>query len=257
MKFYSKLLRVALLSSGVMSLHNEHLGGGLRVSLVDGLSQGRNITDAELSQSQRSLLLLKHRLGPEGLVELLEPDIKEADQTWISFMRDSDGDPFPAFAHLNANVDKTALNASSLFKWIDGADSSKFIYANPEKYIASRNSLSKNESGVEMLETLGGLTTHFTLSKFKEGGKKPFIAELPDFKFQRVAQFVLADGTEFADFHYAARDREDGSGFEVMLYLWLPAATPINVVQEVSEHMAITFEGYLRMAYRDSVYEEI
>lgn len=100
--------------------------------------------------------------------------------------------PICAFAHLDTIVSSSFLNTRAFLAWLsaDTGDPSRLLRAKPEGYLiadwASRNST----MGLEIIESLGGHITHFAMPDFGKGGKKTFMADLPNYPHQLTGQFI-------------------------------------------------------------------
>ncbi|KAM7191103.1 hypothetical protein V8F33_009111 [Rhypophila sp. PSN 637] len=99
--------------------------------------------------------------------------------------------------------------------------------------------------------------------------KKPWMRPLKTYPLQMIGDETLMDGSEkvIANLHYAYRDiaanegcdgstsenasKKRGSGIEAILAMWMPDATPDDVVQGLSEHLEVEYYNWLRWAYED------
>ena len=230
------------------------LATGVSVQVLDGPDTLASLADLELEKSRRALSLIRDRLGPKELLKLLEPEIGASDRFWLSLANSSSStqDLVPVFVHLTAAFDLPIMDAPLFLSWLGAAGPPG---ANPEEYVGSRVATSKNTTGSEAVQSLGGHVTRFAIRRAE---KKPYMAHLPPFPIQRAVQFVLATGEAFADFHLALRDgqtsRDGRDGIEAALYLWLPAGTPSAAAESAAADVAVTFANYLRAAYQDVAY---
>ncbi|KAF5707901.1 hypothetical protein FMUND_10884 [Fusarium mundagurra] len=206
----------------------------IRVSVIDGPSTLDGIPGIESQLALRAISHIKSRLGTEALLRLLQPDIQASDEFWKSIVLSSRGKAPPAFAHLDVEVDPSLFNVDMFMAWLNSSDFMAYNGANPEQYVKRRVSTEDGTSHFEITESLGGKITSFSMPDFGPGGKSSFMASLPQFPFQRTGRFQLRDGTKFADFHCAFRNKPDRSGIEATLYLWFPDATPQRLIEETT-----------------------
>ncbi|KAK4213805.1 hypothetical protein QBC37DRAFT_422388 [Rhypophila decipiens] len=155
--------------------------------------------------------------------------------------------------------------------------SPNLMQGHPEHYGIN---LTPNPDGTlrgEVLEPWGPLMTDSRVPRFmpvppddSHSLKKPWMHPLKDYPLQMIGDETLMDGSEkvIANLHYAYRDiaadegcddgstsetgnGKRGSGIEAILAMWMPDATPDDVVQGLSEHLEVEYHNWLRWAYED------
>ena len=72
------------------------------ISIVSGPTSPGTASDWELFFARRALAMLKARLGREGLLDLLQPDLAAAAKTLTACAASSDGQWRPAITELHA-----------------------------------------------------------------------------------------------------------------------------------------------------------
>ncbi|EXK82241.1 hypothetical protein FOQG_13379 [Fusarium oxysporum f. sp. raphani 54005] len=150
--------------------------GTIRVSVIDGPSTLDRIPDFESKLALRAVSHIKSRLGTEALLHLLQPDIQASDEFWKSIVLSSRGKASPAFAHLDVEVDPSLFNVDRFMAGLSSSGFMAYNSANPEQYV-------KRTSPFEITESLGGKITSFSMPDFGPGGKRSFMATLPQFPF--------------------------------------------------------------------------
>ncbi|KAM7222653.1 hypothetical protein V8F06_001840 [Rhypophila decipiens] len=155
--------------------------------------------------------------------------------------------------------------------------SPNLMQGHPEHYGIN---LTPNPDGTlrgEVLEPWGPLMTDSRVPRFmpvppddSHSLKKPWMHPLKDYPLQMIGDETLMDGSEkvIANLHYAYRDigadegcdgsttsengsGKRGSGIEAILAMWMPDATPDDVVRGLSEHLEVEYHNWLRWAYED------
>ncbi|KAI3564246.1 hypothetical protein IWW34DRAFT_642357, partial [Fusarium oxysporum f. sp. albedinis] len=88
----------------------------------------------------------------------------------------SRGKASPAFAHLDVEVDPSLFNVDMFMAGLSSSGFMAYNSANPEQYV-------KRTSPFEITESFGGKITSFSMPDFGPGGKRSFMATLPQFPF--------------------------------------------------------------------------
>jgi len=207
--------------------------------------------------SLRALLLLKNRLGRDGVFQLLRPDIDASNAFWHSVQANSTpGVWVPATAHVV--VRGPGLTAASFAAWFgaDTGDADKLLRANPEHYFESVTA--DPVTGVlvaDILEAWDGKVTHFKIPEYgaPDRAAHPFLPKLPSFPQQFSGEGVLQDGTgvTFAVVHNSWRDTDDGKGVEAILTVWVHDGTPESLLEGLRQHQAVEFTNWLSNAQKD------
>ncbi|KAH6668507.1 hypothetical protein B0J14DRAFT_167117 [Halenospora varia] len=207
----------------------------------------------ELPYSRRALLLLKDRLTPNGVLQVLANDIDNADAAWQAILAASSGQtPIPAISTVEALIPSHIMNASAFLTWFSSPAPHKLLQAHPEHYVEIE-SVANGITSINIVEEWGSLLFHYSIPNYGPGPKKPYMATLKDYPYQAVGKVTLRDGTVIANIHNSLRDKEDGTGIEAVLYGWLPSAAPTDVIQGLRNHQSIEFSNWLQFAYNDTI----
>jgi hypothetical protein len=215
----------------------------------------------ELRFARDALNRLKTRLGPDGLLDVLQPDIKEADVFWHDAIDKStpgewvptDGRVVGFFPDLTA----AAFAAWSQSPLADKANNA----ANPEHYLKRTEEVSPGVLRSEIVEGWGGVTTHFTVPNYSapDREKHPMLRELPDFPFQAAGDKVLADGTDavFGVLHISVRDApgeeygEEQDGVEIFATVWYGDGIDDDHLEDERQHIVVEIINMSMQAQKD------
>ncbi|CAI6086611.1 unnamed protein product [Clonostachys chloroleuca] len=214
----------------------------------------------ELEFARFTLNLLKTRIGADGLIELLQPDIKEADAFWHDVVDRSTDKWVPTDGRAVAFLPN--LTAYSFAAWSQSpfADRSNNA-ANPEHYVKRTTNLNGTLQS-EILEGWGGVTTHFSISDYSSPpnrAKHPMLRELPEFPFQAAGDKVLRDGTKtrFGVLHISARDvpgEEYGSdipGVDIYATVWYGDGVEDEHIEVERQHITVEIINQSIQAQKD------
>lgn len=170
--------------------------------------------DYEWEAAKIALNLLKTSLGPDGLLETLQPAIAEADKYWKERVENSTGKLGQKEGWVSADgrgvVFLPNVTAERFVKWYLSplADLSNNA-ANPEHYF-KRTVVNGTSAVSDILEGWGGVTTHFGLPNFSLGvntTRYPFIEPRGAGWIQASSDKALqSDGTVFGVLEIAVTD---------------------------------------------------
>jgi hypothetical protein len=215
----------------------------------------------EMAAARTALDLLKTRLGPEGLINLLQPDIKEADTFWHNTIDSSTPDKWvPADGRGIAFLPNVTAARFALWSQSPLADAVNNA-ANPEHYVKQTKEVAPGVLESEILEGWGGVTTYFTIPNYGPPDlvKWPMLRPLPEYPFQAAGDKVLLDGTEavFGVLHISMRD-VDGApygetlkGTEVWATIWYGDALSEEFIEQERQHMVIEIINLTLQCQRD------
>jgi len=258
-----QILSVILLLSSLLTFtvaeFNETVSG--YKFITSGPKLSAPVTTYELTTHKIAVKLLKDRLGPDGLLSLLQPDIKAADTVWHEVIANStpgswipaDGQAIGFFPNLTAV--RFALWSQSPLA--DAANND----ANAEHYFKRTVEISPGVLASEILEGWGGVTTLFAIPNYGAPNRTahPFLRELPDFPYQGAGDKVLRDGTDavFGVLHISMRDI-DGSaygvacnGIEVLASVWYGDGAQDDFLEAERQHMVIEIINLTIQAQKD------
>lgn len=214
----------------------------------------------EMSAARTALSFLKDNLGPDGLIQTLQPEIKKADAFWKEVNAQSSGSWVPADGRAVAFLPNITAARFAYWTQLDLADKANNA-ANPEHYVKRTK---KNADGTlesEILEGWGGVTTHFTIPKYGTPDRKkyPFLRELPEFplQFQAAGDKVLMDGTVFGVLHISVRDIPGGpygqshDGIEVFASVWYGDGVKDEHLEDERTHITTEIINLTMQAQKD------
>jgi hypothetical protein len=217
-----------------------------------------------LPTSQTALSKLKALLGPQGIKDLLKPEIAKGDEFWHDVVARSTGSSHKA-AEGRTVAFLPNVSASTFVRWFSSplADAANND-ANAEHYF--KQTVADPSTGTlrsEIIEGWGGVTTHFTVPNFgpADRARYPMLRDLPDFPVQFAGDKTLMDGTVFGVLHIAVRDvkpgeypdRDPGSGIEVYAAVWYGDASDDDHLEAEREHMIIEEINLTQQCQKDVV----
>lgn len=214
---------------------------------VQGPTAPGSVDDFELAFARRSLAHLKKRLGRDAMEQLLLPDIEEAEKFWARLAVESKGE-------LKAAVTKVAthgrLSMAQFLDWFHlrlDQDETAMLAAHPEHYGLYPT---EDKKGAYVVETLNDYITSLVIPELSLDGDKD-----PDRDFSypvaMVGKFYTKAGTPVGKVLHQFRDYEDGSGFEVSLGIYFPAAGGERVLEPHRQHLAVEFRNWITAAYEE------
>ncbi|KAK8017365.1 hypothetical protein PG993_013691 [Apiospora rasikravindrae] len=211
-------------------------------------ANGNNLTvpqtKDDLPAALAQLHTTKANLGPDGLVQLLQPDIADGNTFWHDVIANSDGVNWkPTEAQCICYI--PSLSAFTFGSWATSpAADAVNDDANPEHYLKQTSTGPNGLPQSTVLEGWGGVRTYFDIQNFTtpDRVKYPFLRQLTDFPIQAAGPKVLKDGTgtTYGVLHIAVKDVDDtqyGKGFEVYSAVWYESAISDDHIEAESEHM--------------------
>lgn len=207
----------------------------------------------ELKASRRALANLRELLLGQAMLDLLAPQLDEADDLHRQYLAESNGEFTPCNVvlrikglHLGELIDPGGMTAA-----VAGAGGTpeqkkafqigKLFPQHPEHYAVP-------EGYTGVVETMGGIPTRSQVKPADPEQVPDFVKNLVDDSYPvRVFGYgELDDGT----FHTWAlqqfKDTEDG--LEANLRIFYPAACPPEYVDEHAEHFAVEYRNSVRLA---------
>jgi hypothetical protein len=201
------------------------------ITIVSGPTSSGTASDWELFFARRALATLKARLGRQGLLDLLQPDLAASAKTLTACAASSDGQWRPAVTQLHAEV---LAYFHSIFD-----DSPQLVAAHPEHFV-----LASTDGGHQVVENLGPYITDFRIAYISEDQT---IGELvPDYPIRLAGTVALPDGTLIG--HALHQFRDTGTGFDALLVIYFPAAAPDDLIEGHRQHLAVEFTNWITAA---------
>ncbi|KAG9230244.1 hypothetical protein BJ875DRAFT_162601 [Amylocarpus encephaloides] len=233
------------------------------------ISSGPDLTASletyQLSTHKTAVRLLKTRLGEDGLLALLQPDIKEADAFWHTVIENSTPDVWHA-ASARVVCFFPTLTAYDFFRWTASplADAAN-LEANAEHYMKRTVTLPTGGLQSQILEGWGGVTTLFNIPDYAfppNRTKYPFLDDhsLAAGWFSAAGAKNLLDGSNatFGVLQTSVRD-VDGSaygqagkkGIEVVANVFMGDGAKNDFVEAERQHMVIEIIALTSQAQKD------
>ena len=156
------------------------------IAVVSGPTSPGTASDWELFFARRAQATLKARLGRQGLLDLLQPDLAASAKTLTACAAGPDGQWRPALTQLHAE----GLSAAEFLSYFHSIfdDSPKLVAAHPEHFV-----LTAIDGGHQVVENLGQYITDFRIMYISEDQA---IGELaPDYPIRLAGTVALPDGT--------------------------------------------------------------
>ncbi|KAF2224723.1 hypothetical protein BDZ85DRAFT_83513 [Elsinoe ampelina] len=221
------------------------------VRLLDGPRAPGDLIDFTAEYGAQASNFLKAQLGSPGVVDLLDAQIEAGDVFWKDVIGRSDPfNPINVYGQAAIVAPSDVLNTTVLAAWLGTCATigypNRLEQGNPQHYLMQRS------NGTQAtIEQTGAGPLSYTIAGPAE--RQPFMKKLAGFPFQGYASAKLRDGSLFAYAQNAFKDNEDGNGLEAELNLYLPSATPKEILEPAREHLAIEVSNWLRFAYEDIV----
>lgn len=217
----------------------------------------------ELTFARYTLNLLKTRIGPDGLIDLLKPDIEEANTFWHDVIDRSTegGDWVPTDGRAIGFFPNLTAYGFAAWSQSPFADLNNNA-ANPEHYVKRTEVIAPGVLESEILEGWGGVTTHFSVLNYATPPDReahPMIRELPEFPFQASGDKVLRDGSDavFGVLHISARDvpgeeyGEEHDGVDIYATVWYPNGVEDDHIEVERQHITVEIINQSVQAQKD------
>jgi len=215
----------------------------------------------ELETHKTAVKLLKDRLGEEGLLNILQPDIKAANAFWHDVISKSSGSWVSADAQAVGFFPNLTAVRFALWSQSPLADASN-NEANAEHYMKRTVEISPGILASEILEGWGGVTTLFGIPNYGTPNRTtyPFLRPLPEYPYQAAGDKVLRDGTDavFGVLHISIRDvdgaefgEEGKKGVQVYSSVWYGDACTDDFLEAERRHMVIEIINLTIQAQKD------
>jgi hypothetical protein len=152
------------------------------ITVVSGPTSPGTASDWELFFARRALAMLKARLGHQGLLDLLQPDLAASAKTLTACAASSGGQWRPARTQLHAE----GLSAAEFLSYFHSIfdDSPQLVAAHPEHFV-----LAAVDGGHQVVENLGPYITDFRITYVSEDQA---IGELaPDYPIRLAGTVAL------------------------------------------------------------------
>jgi uncharacterized protein len=212
------------------------------VELVSGPTAPGGIDDFELQHARRVLAQLKALVGRQGLLELLNPDIKLGVDFLREMAENSKGKLKPATTMLAIK----GLKATQFLHWLDGQFDKEAVMlaAEPDHFVIAPN----EEARVTIVETLGDYVCQIHLPPYDGAATwdEAVVNELlpeSEYQFRRIARITLPDGTLVGRMLTQFGDTPEG--FNASLTAYFPSECPEVVFEHHRQHLAVEFRNWI------------
>jgi uncharacterized protein len=205
------------------------------ITSITGPTTAGNEVDWELFCARRALALLKKRLGMAKTIELLQPDIEETSANFKKWVAASNG------------------------KWKVSRTVIRVVGLKAEEFLAYHHTLAHNpppalaaepehfafgavDDRVQVVENLGA---HVADIRFLFSQDTDIPPEDLDPKFPQLRQVGSGMiGQEKVAVKAAHQFRNTDDGFEAILQIYFPEATPEEVIEGHRQHLAIEHSNW-------------
>ena len=207
------------------------------ITVASGPTSPGTTADWELFFARRALATLKARLGADGLLELLRPQIDASTATLSEWIGASEGRWQPSVTELQV----TGLSAEEFLAHFESIshEQPRMLAAQPEHFV-----LRLHGDTMQVVENLGPHITDLALSFT---GEQDAVAELsPDHPIRMVGHAALPNGKVVAHLLHQFRNTTDG--FDVLLGIYFPATAPEEFIEAHRQHLAVEFTNWFRDA---------
>ncbi|MFM0222968.1 hypothetical protein [Paraburkholderia dipogonis] len=212
-------------------------------AFIDGEPSALDVDQLELRSARRALRLLKERITPEQMDELLADDLKSTDEQWRKWATASDGSWKVAEVEFRiAGVSKQQFS-----DWWSAAltDLHTVVYpAFPEHYRFGwvKDPRGVNEPCYIVVEELGHVP--FRMYCSFDPSYAP-VEPAAGYDAMMVGVGRLADGTEVVKFMNQLMDTDEGFVMKVAVYV--VSAVPDSVVRSHVEQQLVEWTRWLEM----------
>jgi uncharacterized protein len=207
------------------------------IEVVSGPTAPGTIDSYELFFARRALALIKERLGREGILEMLEGDIKLGTEFFREMLAAADGRWQECITELRVE----GLGLVEFSGWMaENFHNEKTLLAvQPEHYV-----ISLVDGGQDGVENIG---PHIMHAAVQFGSEDDAVGELlPDYPVRIIGYGEVADLGVALRAEHQLRERD--GGLDVRLCIYFPAAFPEDVIEAHRQHLAVEFGNCFRLA---------
>ncbi|KAI0202417.1 hypothetical protein F4808DRAFT_421554 [Astrocystis sublimbata] len=224
----------------------------LHVTVIEGASKDLNAL--EIPQAGKAISLFRSRLGENATQALIAPDVAAANAYWHKKLSASAGKFVGGTMRAQGAAPHAIYNATAAATWFLTSGigwPNDFLSSSPEHYLSlSPAGVRDKTAAIESIENWGpGPITYF---KGVPEEKPDFFPALPEFPapLQSALALHLKDDTVFAHTLTAFRDLPSGCGVEIFQGIWIPEATPKDVLDGLTAHITVEFSNWLKVSYK-------
>lgn len=187
----------------------------------------------------------KMKLGKQGILDLYAPILQDTDTMWHNIKAKSQGN----YKEAHTLVEAKGVNPKEIVNLIRADDNQDFMalayQLHPEHYLGGINT----DKSQEVMETIGAYKepTHFTLKIIVNPTDEATATPDPNATMVMLGKIFLAsdhfDTGAYAMHQFYVTD----SGLKINLGLYMPSATPDELVFDHNEHFAIEFGNAMKL----------
>jgi uncharacterized protein len=208
------------------------------IRVEDGPEEPGTASDFELNFSRRALAKLKARLGQQGVIDLLTPDIEQGNAYFRDCAQRSNGEWTAATITLRIQ----GVTTARFIEWFHDnlPDQPAMLAAQPEHFVMTSGA---NGTSV-VVENLGPHICHFTI---QFTGEDEAVGELlPDYPIRMVGHSFLEDGTVIGRVLHQFGDID--GGFAARLEIYFPSACSNELIDQHRQHLLVEFTNWVTAA---------
>ncbi|HZZ52496.1 MAG TPA: hypothetical protein VFE65_36820 [Pseudonocardia sp.] len=215
------------------TVENQTMSVGVR----SGPTSAGSTADWELAFARRALATLKTRLGRQGLLDLLRPDIEASTEQMSTYLADSGGQWQLASTELQVS----GLTSDEFLTHFESIreDEPKMVAVHPEHFV-----MAAIDGGVKVVENLGPFITEIDVVFAVGDDTEQAVGDVnPDYPIRMLGRAVLSNGETAA--HLLHQFRDTSVGFDALLGIYFPQAAPGTVVETHRQHLAVEFTNWI------------
>jgi hypothetical protein len=212
----------------------------MSVAVRSGPTSPGTTADWELAFARRALATLKDRLGRQGLLDLLRPDIEASTEQLSSYLAQSEG----AWQLSQTELRVTGLTSGEFLSHFDAIrdDEPRMIAVHPEHFV-----MAVVDGGLKVVENLGPLLSEVDVLVSVDEDTEDVVGDLhPDYPLRMHGRAVLPNGETAAHLLHQFRDTDEG--FDVLLGIYFPQAAPEEIIETHRRHLAVEFTNWIEGA---------
>lgn len=217
---------------------------------IDGIAISEEVfVRHELERARAALALMKAKLGPQGMLDLLAREREEMEQEERETVRGSAGGWTPALAELQVK----GLKAQEFLEWFyaraRAGDHAAMLAAHPEHYLISQTA----DGRLDVIETTGEWrhpSRFFAKLGVAPQEAAPNLADIdPSYPHSMAGVFTLADGLEMGRVLHQFANTDEG--FKAKLIIYFPAGSEAEKIQGHKWHLAIEFTNWVNLCLKE------
>ena len=213
--------------------------------LTNSYVKDKDVDRLELEAARRALSLIKGRLGPKRMLELIREDVEESDRQWEAWAAESNGE----WRVNKTDVAVSGLDVDFWLNWLRtnlGNESALFA-AHPEHYVWTTAFKLDDDAAANDYVLVEPMGTHMWRTYvFEEewDGHEAYID--PDATRRMCLAFYTRNGVMVG--RSIAQYTETDDGFTFQLTAMKPTAVPPDMLPGNAEHGRLEYHRCMEMA---------